>query len=394
MRSAARRRLTLRPMRRLIAASAALMAFILPVAGASAQTREVIEGRVSHGRTNEGVPNVRVTLLGARADGSGRVEFKTTTNRDGSFSFQSAGKIDPQLTYTAEAVHDGGLFVGKNIEIAEGIAEPIELEVWDTTSDPAAVSIARHDVFVLRNPDGVGVLESVTVANETDEAYVGRAATMGGETGPGTPTLGFALPPQAIGRRVDILSSDISRLYATETDFGFAATVAIPPGEWTTIFGYAAEGTGGSYDISRRILYPTAELAAFVTDPFVVNSNRLALSKDETIRGRTYNVWRSTNPLDPGDLVPLAAVAEGSSSSALTTTVIAWLAAIALLVCAALLWQRRGRSAPAPTATREDLLTAIAELDLKKEAGDISSEEWTERRASLKAKLRGPEPAS
>ncbi|MDQ3954545.1 MAG: hypothetical protein M3285_03230 [Actinomycetota bacterium] len=376
-------------MRRLIAACAALIVVALPAA--EAQSDAVIRGRVVHGKTDRGLPNIVVTLLGARDDGSGRIKEESNSGRDGSFAFPKV-EIDPQMTYTVEAEYDDGLFVGENIAIEDGEASPIDLELWDTTPDPAAISIARHHVFVLRNSDGVGVLESVTVTNETEEAYVGRAATMGGDTGPGTPTLGFGLPPQAIGGRVDILSSDINRLYVTETDFGFAATVAIPPGETTTIFGYAAEGTGGSYDISRRILYPTEELATFVTDPFVVQSNRLAPDKDETIRGRTYNVWRSTEPLDPGDLVPLAAVAEGSSSSGLETGAVIGLGALALLIAAAFMWRKRG-SAPAPKTTREDLLTAIAELDLKKDVGDISAEEWAARRASLKSRLREPEPA-
>lgn len=376
-------------MRRLIAATAAVMVMALPAA--EAQSEAVIRGRVVHGETNRGLPGITVTLLGARADGSGRIDEQSESGRDGSFSFPNV-KIDSQMTYTVESTYDDGLFVGENIDIESGEPSPIDLKVWDTTSDPASISVPRHHVFVLRNSEGVGVLESVTVANETDNAYVGRAATMGGETGPGTPTLGFGLPPQAIGGRIDVLSSDINRLYVTETDFGFAATVAIPPGETTTIFGYAAEGTGGSYDISRRILYPTEELAAFVTDPFVVQSNRLTPDKDETIRGRTYSVWRSTEPLDPGDLVPLAAVAEGSSSSGLAIGAVVGLAALVLLIVAAFVWRKRG-PAPAPKATREDLLTAIAELDLKKDVGDISAEEWAERRASLKSKLREPEPA-
>jgi hypothetical protein len=46
---------------------------------------------------------------------------------------------------------------------------------------------------------------------------------------------------------------------------------------------------------------------------------------------------------------------------------------------------------------RDDLIAAIAELDLRHEAGEISSEQWAKRRAELKSRVaehQEPEPAT
>jgi hypothetical protein len=50
--------------------------------------------------------------------------------------------------------------------------------------------------------------------------------------------------------------------------------------------------------------------------------------------------------------------------------------------------RRRPSEPPAPDAPpREGLLTAIAELDLRYEGGEITPEEWSRRRAELKDEL-------
>ncbi|MDQ3985176.1 MAG: hypothetical protein M3280_01575, partial [Actinomycetota bacterium] len=243
-------------MRRLSAALAAPLVFAstsLVIASPSfaASPAATITGRVVHQTKSVNLKGVEVTLLGAREDGSGRVEKTTTAAANGSFELVDVA-ADPDIEYTVETIYRGGLFVGENVDFQNGEARPIELRVWDTTSDPSVLSIVRDHLFLIQNQGDTGVLESVTVSNSSSKAYIGRGAAVAGPVKQPTQTLGFALPIEALGERVDIVSSDINRLYATEADFGFAATVAIPPGETNTIFGYQIVQNGGAYDISRR----------------------------------------------------------------------------------------------------------------------------------------------
>ena len=61
-------------------------------------------------------------------------------------------------------------------------------------------------------------------------------------------------------------------------------------------------------------------------------------------------------------------------------------AGAALLVALPLL--RRGTPATASLQTREDLVAALARLDLAYEAGDIAETAYREQRLRLKAQLR------
>ena len=73
---------------------------------------------------------------------------------------------------------------------------------------------------------------------------------------------------------------------------------------------------------------------------------------------------------------------------------------VALVVLIAVsLWRRARRGAPETRAerspSRRDVMIEIAELDLKREAGEIDEGEWEQRRSSMKELLekeRHPEP--
>ena len=388
----------LRSMRRLtVLALAGLLASTSPAA-TSAEARAVVSGRVVDG-SGRPVPGALVRLLSARP-GAANGEREMRTDADGRFRFgrltRGAG-----VRYALEAEFDGGLFVDETFRLRSNNHSE-DVEVWQTTSDPSVIRISRNDVFIAHDDGDAGVIESVTVTNASDRAYVGRSAAFGGEGGPGSPTLGFSLPPQAIGRRVDIVSSDLDRLYATTADFGFAATVAIPPSRpLTTIFAYGIEHSGGVYDVSRRVLYPTRALNVYVTDPLEVNSNRLTYEGPETIEGRTYDKWTSSGGFDAGDTISLSLVAEGTTSTGLWVGGAIALGVIATALAVAFLVGRRRAGSRAASVHRseedrsekeeesearasDDVLVEIAELDLLHQAGDVSDADYDSRRADLK----------
>ena len=388
-----------REMRRLAAVALAGALVAVPAPAPAAQ-RGTIRGVIVDDEGNPaGSATVILTILEAQG---GDDRERTTTDARGRFSFPGL-RTGRGFAYAIDARYDGGLFPGGTLQLPDDTSSaPVfrtRLKVWPTTADPQSVLVHRDYLFVRPFEDTLSVIESVTIANTTDRAYVGRARSMGVSSNDTTPTFGFALPQGAATETVRIQESDpmdIPRVVATDTGFGI--TAAVPPGETKVVFSYSVTGAGGVYEMSRPALYPTLDYALYLTDPLRVDTDRLRERGEATVGDRTYRVWRSAGTLEAGDLIQAQAVAEAGMSPALLWGAGAGFAALAALVAVALWWrkQRPGRTQqPARTATRREAMIEIAELDLMKESGEIDDREWEQRRHSMKARLekeRHPEP--
>jgi hypothetical protein len=384
-------------MRRLIPV-AAVAFWSLGMGAAHAAPTGVIEGRVVNGATGKPQPGVEVTLVGAREDGGESLQRTATTNRAGAYRFAGLPTGDDRL-YAIDATYGGGLFAGRAVSIPSDSKKPPVIEttlrVWDTTTDPAAIFVRRNDVFVVPDAGRAGVVESVTVVNPTDLAYIGRGAEPSGGASPAAPSLGFALPAGASERGVRVLDSDLDIPRLVNTDFGFGVTVAIPPGESRITYTYELPGGGGSFDVSRSALYSIGEFSIYAADPLEVESNRLDGGDTVDIEGTTYRKWATRESIDPGDPVQAVATARAGMEPGL---VAGFGGVVALVVVVGLLAYRRARkhrSAPVPVeaarsslTTRAEVVEAIATLDVSFQAGSISESEWRTRRNQLKDELR------
>jgi hypothetical protein len=271
------------------------------------------------------------------------------------------------------------------------------LKVWETTSDPRAVILARDDLFVRPADGGLSVIESVTVANLTRFAYIGRSASMsdsGGLPSPGRPaaSLGFTLPVDGECRPAEcgiVASEPIDIPVIVRREYGFAATVAIPPGRSQITYSYRVEGSGGSFDLSRTALYPTAETSIYATEPLELDSARLLPDGERTIGDDSYRVWSSREGIDAGDQIGAVAVAEAGISAALWGGAGAALLVMLLASGYALKRRRQASSHPAqprPPA-RPEIVRRIAELDLAFHSGELEQERWQTERTRLKVLL-------
>jgi uncharacterized membrane protein len=202
--------------------------------------------------------------------------------------------------------------------------------------------------------------------------------------------LGFALPSGASRGGFAIVQSDLDIPELRPTDFGVAATSAIPPGLTKITYSYRVQGLVGSTDISRTTLYPTVETSVFAAPPLGIQSNRLKRAGDVTIGKIKYQRWSSTAPLAPGDELQALAVARAGVAPGL---IIGIVAGFVLFALAGLLFYLRSpsrRSRPhmaAPASARKDLLVAIAKLDRRHETGEVADDEWRQTRAKLKAQV-------
>jgi len=172
---------------------------------------------------------------------------------------------------------------------------------------------------------------------------------------------------------------------------GIGLRVAIPPGEWNVMFAYTLEGSAGTYDLSHTALYPTLNTAVHVADGLSVDSNRLSEAGGVTLGDRRYVRWASDGVVEAGGPIQIAVTADAGTSPWLVGGLVgAGLLAAALFVWTLLRNRKAPLRRPVPsegTESREQLVAAVAELDLRHDAGDIDDSEWTARRAVLKSDL-------
>lgn len=363
-----------------------LLAGSLPLPARAAATG-VIEGRVLHGDDDRPIASAEVTLTQATT-GAERETLVATTGRDGAFRFPDLPTGDDHL-YALDVTYDGGLFPGRALTLPDDTDEEPVVEttvrVWDTTTEPDAIVVQRNDLFVVESEGAqVGVIETVQLTNTAPDAYIGRGRAEGAGSGD-TPSLGFSLPASAELEQIQILDASLDVPQLVRTDFGFGITTAIPPGQFSITFSYPVPGSAGSYDLSRRTLYDTLNLAVFASEELSVRTNRLDENEAVEIEGRTYVEHSTDEPLDAGDSVQVVALADAGTPPGLVAGMAGALVLVAALGALPLIMSRRRKAAPA--ADRSELLRQIAELDIRHERGEIDDEAWTERRSRLRAEI-------
>jgi hypothetical protein len=370
-------------------------------AAAAPKSNGVIRGRVINASTDDPQGGVEVTLTTTTADGTRPQRRGARTDGRGRYRFEGLGTGSDHV-YALDAVFQGGLFAGRALTIpAQPSPAPVidsTLRVWPTTTDETSILFERDDLFVRPFENGLSVIESVTVANSSEHAYIGRRGRGGGrrET---APSLGFALPAGADcrGGACGIVDASIDVPALVPQDYGFAATAAIPPGRTQITFSYRVAGGAGTFELSRVALYPTVQTSVYAVEPLEIRSDRLKPDGQRRVGRDLYRVWSTAGALDAGDSLPVLAVAEAGSQRSLIAGLGAAGAVIAGGVIVALVRRRRVRSASAPVAApgpenRDDLLRAIAELDLRYEAGEVPPTDYNVARAELKSKLAAASP--
>lgn len=377
-------------MRSIIALLVCCNALWALAAPATAAATGVIVGVVENATKDRPQPNVEVTLRGADADGSNRITRTITTDSRGRYRFGNLATGEERV-YVIDATYRGGFFPSRALSLPADTAEsPVidtTLRVWQTTTDPAAVILTRDDMFAVLGESGVRIIESVTVVNQTDLAYIGRGAEQS-QSGQ-APSLGFSLPVDCRSTSISIVDSDLDLPEVVCTDFGFGVTTAIPPGEARTTFSYDIAGDTGTFNLSRTALYDIVEMSVYAADPLVLDSNRLVEKGEVTLAGKTYRRWSSRGAIDPGDSVQVVATA----TAGLNVGLLAGVGATALVIAALLFYAFRKRPmkrSPGPQGEPRqdsDLVRAIAALDVAYEKGDLSEQEWAAQRGALKERI-------
>ena len=353
----------------------------------------VISGTVVNGTTGAAMPNLTVelgifdqtTLLEqrtAKTDTAGFFRF-TELPTDTGLAFAGRVEYPPDIPYSSDFIS----FEAGKSELN------LPLSVFDTTTDPSGVRADRVHFILDFNSGQAQVAELLVFSQDGNRTYVGD----------GTGVLHFALPDGAQGLEIDGNTQD--GRYQVTAD-GFVDRLPLQPGQGVrqVLYRYALPYTGDSLDFTRALPYAAANVNALVTDiGQQVTSEGLAnQGVRETQQGNFYNLVGQN--LAAGQPVTIQmtglAAASAAGGEATPTTgggtatgrILLWVliglaATAAVLLVALPLLRRRGAEVKG-ASTRDEVVDALARLDMAHEAGELSDAAYRDERLRLKAQLR------
>ncbi len=222
---------------------ALLLLLGLPQSSVYAQDTTTVQGVISNGTPGAEIPvDLTVTLdvyrLGERIEST-----NTVSDADGGFSFEGVpGGFG--IGYILSAQYAGGFyFFEKDYPLPP---EPVELLVYESTSDGEAVRVNVHTLVVNGADADTGlmnVLALVGLENSGDRTFVPDAPQAGMMS-----FLRFSLPPLA--GEVDV-QSNLRGGSVIQIDLGFAMTTPIPPGSYEIAYTYQAAYEGGKLSYTQ-----------------------------------------------------------------------------------------------------------------------------------------------
>ncbi len=408
-----------------------LIAFAPWTAGtARAQTAaaRVVEGAVVN-RTDGGPPvGVRTVTL-HRVGADGNRDLSADSDPDGAFRFEF--DYDPAFAYGVSVRYEGAVY-GTDLDLSAGSPAPLELAVYESTSDDAIIS-ARSASILLAAADAadrtVAALEIIRLVNDSDAAYVPGEGVM--------ELLRFGLPPGATDLALDtrLIGADF-----IQVDRGFALLASVPPGEYDVMFSYRFPYETDEITLSKTYRYGADSLRALAAEEVLsIESDQLGAPKTERIGERDYRILEadgftrgaSVSIRLSGLPTPDAADRAVARLDAMRFEYAAP-AALALLMAALLvygaIWRSGARSAvrssvhaaapaapadaeserpaseaepepePSPSDSDSDpgesavLRAMIADLSADYESGSLSRADYLRRREILESRLGGTAP--
>jgi len=352
----------------------------------------VISGTVVNGTTGAPMPNLTVEL-GIFDQTSVQEQRSTKTDAAGLFRFTEL-PTDAGLTFAARGEYPQGIPFGTDfVSFEPGKNElNLPLSVYDTTTDASGVRADRVHFILDFNSGQAQIAELMVFSLDGNRAYVGD----------GTGVLRFTLPAGAQGLAIDGDTQD--GRYQVTAD-GFVDHLPLQPGQSTrqVLYRYTLPYTGDKLDFARTLPYPATNVNALVTDigQQVTSDQLISQGVRQTQQGNFYNLVGQNLPAGQPVTIQMTGLAAAAAGAEITPTtgggtatgrILLWVliglaATGAVLLVALPLLRRRGAEAKG-AVTRDELVDALARLDMAHEAGELSDAVYRDERMRLKAQLR------
>jgi len=314
-----------------------------------------------------------------------------TASADGAFAFTAVPyKSGRQFLLTAQY---NDITYSSDVAAFETGKDTLEIpvHVYDKTNATAALRVDRLHMFVDFKSDQLLTIGQLYILSNLGDRTIA--------TDNDSKTFEMTLPPGATNIAV---KDEVEGQDYVITGDNLGETLPVLPGTSTAqiLISYDLPYTG-QLQFAQKTLYPLAEANLLVSDLKVqVSGDNLQSQGQQDFQGVSFQNYIRDN-LAAGDTLAfnLSGAPGGASASAAapgalaptnSTNLAIGLGAVALVLVGAGVWWRFGRRNPAgadKTASKEDLLQAIAELDNEYAAGQMAEREYARERAELKAQL-------
>ncbi len=352
----------------------------------------VISGTVVNGTTGAPMPDLTVEL--GIFDQTSLLEQRTAkTDSAGLFRLTEL-PTDAGIVFAGRVEYQGMPSSSDFVAFEPGKNElNLPLSVFETTTDASGVRADRVHFILDFAPGQAQIAELMVFSLDGNRAYVGD----------GTGVLRFTLPAGAQGLAIDGDTQD--GRYQVTAD-GFVDRLPLQPGESTrqVLYRYSLPYTGDKLDFTRTLPYAAANVNALVTDigqKLTSGDQLVNQGVRETQQGNFYNLVGQNLPAGQPVTIQMTGAGLAAAGAEVTPTtgggtatgrILLWVliglaATGAVLLVALPLLRRRGAQATG-AVTRDELVDALARLDMAHEAGELSDAAYRDERMRLKAQLR------
>lgn len=367
-----------------------LLGFALAAPAADATT--TIAGTVVDGTAGSKLPaDLKVSLDGTDASQRALPTRDAAVDGSGRFSFDGVPVGGSGFVVSAEFA---GVRYQTPVEVKNGAASPVMLKVYETTTSDQSLHLSNA-YWVIAAIDATNqqltVLETLTLENTGDRAYIGDHRGDPGSDAPGILPRTVRLPlPQGASDFVPLAGLASSAVLPVAN--GFVDTDPVTPGEHQIVYHYRMAFADGGVEISKALPYPADHLIFLAPDGGLnFQSDKLGNGGTTQIDGKTYDVLGADNiPANQNVTVDVLGLPNPPTSrvSPDTLRLIALGGIVPFLVVALLLGLRASLRNRRDTATdHRALLTAIASLDDRFEASQIDRARYLAEREKQKQAL-------
>jgi hypothetical protein len=340
-----------------------------------AKAAETISGKVIMGTPGGSLPtDLEVSVVELSSSG-GQVIKKVVPTPDGAFSFEA----DPANRYLVGALYRG---VTYSTPVEREAAGGLELRIFETTHDPAVITVASDTTTILKGRDDIfEVLQLLLVRNTSDRTFAGTTEAQNSSV------LTVPVPEGAF----DVSPADESNpLGISFSGRGVAVSSPILPGETSIPYVFKVRVPRTGWQLRREVIYPTQRADLLVGEGLELKgAPGFDFDEQVTLEGRTYRRYRS------GQLIPGSVIGADLGFPTASLRSLWWGLATGLAVLAALFFgfsvMRRRRPSRAPAAGGEEerntLIEEIARLDDRFEEGLLAENDYRSTRNQMLARL-------
>lgn len=357
-----------------------------PVGTGSQEQTAVVEvrGKVINGSDGVLPAGAPITLY-AYDHGQDLFTRTATLREDGEFQFDAI-PLDARNLYQVSLEYKGLIYFSRAMTETElRTGNEFELTVYEGTQDTSNLFISSLNlVFDFLEEGQVKVVEQVLLSNSGDLAVV---PAMDGQA-----LLRYELPPDA--SNVSFEEGQIGDRYELVAG-GFTDYRAVLPGENSYQVIYAFDlNYDRALDFVRAVQFPTLKMHIFLPQNEVaLEGESLVLTGEQLVDGVPYRVYQLNRELAAGEQIALRLTGAHPLKSPFLIQIsgndfVIGLVALAVTVGIAWFWLRRTSRVTEASATSNQIMDAIIDLDEQFEKKEISENAYKQERARLKKRLR------